>query len=116
MILTLIILATLIVGVLLGWLLLPAVLSAIEKRRKFDAYKAKLLVKQKKLEIRNSKEFKKRLSEALRLIKEEAAEEKRNIKIAFHCNCRTDKELAEELNNRNFETYETGDNTLKISW
>ena len=116
MTIALIIFATFMVGIVVGYILLPWTLNRIEKRRRFGAYQAQLLVKQKKLEIRNSAAFKKRLKETLTMIKEEAADEKRNIRIAFHGNCRTDKELEEELGHRNFETYETGDNTLKISW
>ena len=111
-----VILATLVVGILIGWLLLHALFRFIERRRKFDAYRAKLLVKQKKLEVRNSKEFKKRLAETLTMIKEESKSENRQLRIAFFRGCRTDKELEEELSSRNFETYEDGDRLLKITW
>ena len=104
------------VGLVVGHILLPAFITWIEKRRRFGSYQAKLLVKQRRLEIRNSSAFKKRLKETLAMIKEEALDEKRSIKIAFHQNCMTDRELATELDSRGFETYDTGDNTLKISW
>lgn len=116
MTIALILFATFMVGILAGYILLPFLVTQIEKRRRFGAYQAKLLTKQKKMEIRNSKAFRQRLKETLTMIKEEALAEKRDIKIAFHGQCRTDKELLEELNNLNFETYETGDRTLKISW
>lgn len=116
MTIALILFATFMLGLVTGFILLPAFLRWIEKRRKFGAYQARILVKQRKLEIRNSAAFKKRLAETLKMIKEESADEKRNIRIAFHSACRTDKELEEELNSRSFETYDTGDNTLKISW
>ena len=110
-----IILITLPVGILIGWML-PMFMRWIERRRKFDAYQAKLLVKQKRMEIRNSRAFKKRLSETIKMIKEESTAEKRELRIIFHGECRTDKELEAELNSCNFETYQTHDNMLKISW
>jgi hypothetical protein len=112
--------AVLAAGIVIGFFLVP-VLVAIHKRKSlFTAAKAEQLVKQARLnekaELRKSAPFKKRLKETLVMIQTEASENKRELRVSFMGDCKTDKEIKSALEELRFETYETGINTLKISW
>ena len=112
--------AVLAVGITIGFFLVPILVTIYKRKRQFNATKAEQLVKQarlnERLELRKSVPFKKRLKETLAMIQTEASENKRELKIAFMGDCKTDKEIKSALEELRFETYETGGNTLRISW
>lgn len=111
---------TALVSTLFGYLALPRIIARIQKKRQFSASKVVSLVEQaaevEKKKFLKSPEFKKRLADTQKMIQDEAAEGKRELKVSYFPSCKMDSMLFSVLEKRGFSCYEIGENTLRIRW
>ena len=113
-----IILASLIVGTIIGFLVHLA--GVIEKWIKFSVKDAEYIAqnteKIEKRAIVKSEVFKNRLKEIIEKIKERAKEEHTSLRITSLESCKTDNQIRVTLRERGFRIERMGDNSLTIYW